>query len=234
MRCIVQLDNQYHNDYIANAPSNYSSPLWIKNEEVNETKRHAKILSKQWRSSKNNTRAATTAVCPAGAAIDDDIIYDAVRCTEQGQSLRGLEHVTHQSIGRKRRLVKQTAIRAAVTEQRNQLVGHVLDTYYRAKDDEAVNGVRYESRAAEDRSSGDVIKMDGKKIAEAYGAEASEALDYARRVAREDAAVAAEILVEDFRAARNQILKAVAVATPIWWKNQSFAPLQQMQMHSWP
>lgn len=163
MRCIVQLDNQYHNDYIANAPSNYSSPLWIKNEEVNETKRHAKILSKQWRSSKNNTRAATTAVCPAGAAIDDDIIYDAVRCTEQGQSLRGLEHVTHQSIGRKRRLVKQTAIRAAVTEQRNQLVGHVLDTYYRAKDDEAVNGARYESRAAEDRSSGDVIKMDGKK-----------------------------------------------------------------------
>mmetsp|Transcript_29113 Transcript_29113/g.60691 ORF Transcript_29113/g.60691 Transcript_29113/m.60691 type:complete len:330 (-) Transcript_29113:67-1056(-) len=191
MRCFVQhYDSQYQQQHQDQNHCSPSCPPWIKRDQVDEEKRQTKALSKMWRS-KNTTANNTDNIA---------IIGSAVRCSIEGESLRGLEHVTHPSIGRDRRRVRDTAIHAAVREQREQLVRNVMDAYLdnNNEDDSVVGGDNGEERSArEDRAMSSAMKMDNAKLAKVYGAEAREALAYARRVAKEDAEVAAEILAQD-------------------------------------
>jgi len=191
MRCFVQhydlQDQQQQQDQNHCSPS---CPPWIKRDQVDEEKRQTKALSKMWRS-ENIT---------ANNANNIAIIGSAVRCSIEGESLRGLEHVTHPSIGHDRRCVRDTAIHAAMREVCEQLASNVLDVYLdnNNEDDIVVGGKNGEERSVrEDRARRSAIKIDNAKLAKAYGAEAQEALAYARRVAKEDAEVAAEILAQD-------------------------------------
>lgn len=157
-------------------------------DELNKMKNRAKALSKlhHHMHSKSNTQATDTTT-DANATICDAIRYEI-----KGESLRGMEHITDINTGRKRRRVRDEAIRATVIEQQEQLIQHVLDGYLTGNDT---------SRArVEDQVKSNAVKMDNSKLAKVYGTKAQEALVYAKRVAHEDARAAAEILADDLQA----------------------------------
>jgi len=157
---------------------------WMKKDEVDKNKTHAKTLSKlhHHMRSKNNTQATDT--------YADATIGDAIRYEIKGESLRGMEHITDTTIGRKRRRVQEEAIQATMFEQQEQLIQHVLDGYF----------INNSNRArVEDQVKSRALKMNSSKLANVYGAKAQEALVYAKRVGQEDAKVAAEILAADLQ-----------------------------------
>jgi len=176
-RCFIQYGPQEQQGSTA-----FSS--WMKKDEVDKNKTHAKTLSKlhHHMRSKNNTQATDT--------YADATIGDAIRYEIKGESLRGMEYMTSITIGRKRRRVQKEATQATVVEQQEQLIQHVLD----------VCMTDNSSRArVEDQLKIKAMKMDHSKLAKVYGAKAQDALAYAQRVAQEDAKVAAEILAEDLQ-----------------------------------
>ena len=58
------------------------------------------------------------------------------------------------------------------------------------------------------------LEMDASKLAQVYGSKAKEALGYARDVAREDAAIAEEILTEDLMPQQQQQQHSSALEQP--------------------
>lgn len=185
MRCFVECDPPEHRDDVSTPP--------FQTNEWDRSKIRAKALCRLWRS-ENGVRAA-----PPSAA--GDAVVHAVRFEMRGDSLRGLEHITDANIGRKRRRVQGEAIRAAVVEQQEQLVQHVLHVAHSAGEDGA---------EAEDRARAGATRMDAARLAAAYGPRTRGALNYARRVAQEDAQIAAEILAEDLRVGTRQASFAAA------------------------
>jgi len=129
--------------------------LYMEKIQVAENKIRVKALANSWRSS-NDHQTSTS----SGSGIGN-----AVRSEIEGESLRGMEHITCSPIGQKRFRVKKGAIRVVLDCEPNM-----------------------------------AMKMkDGNILANVYGAKAREALIYAKRIAMEDAAVAAEILAEDVK-----------------------------------
>ena len=151
-----------------------ASSLWMTKADVDRNKRLVRALTRKHRSQATSATAAAVAT--------------AVRCEVCGDSLRGVEHLTAPVLGHQRRRLKKEAHRAVAAEQRVQLVGHVLDSYFAARGGDA---------SAEERVQRMATAMDGGRIAKVYRPPARGSLAYARRLANEDAKVAAEILAQD-------------------------------------
>jgi len=158
----------------------------MKKDEVDRNKNRAKALSRlHYNMRFKNNIQATDRNTTADATIGDTIRYEI-----KGESLRGMEHITNITIGRKRRRVQEEATQATVVEQQEQLIQHVLDVCM------ADNSSR---ARVEDQLKSKAMKMDNSRLARVYGAKAQDALVYAQCVAQEDAKVAAEILAEDLQ-----------------------------------
>lgn len=158
---------------------------------IAETRRQAKAMSKSWRS-KNKTATADGARSTTSFAtgnVNGAVIRRAVRSEVNEESLRGLEHLTDASIGRFRRRVKCEAIQAVLDEQQRHLIQHVLAASCLVGED------------AKDRARERAMEMDHSKLAKVYAEKTREARAYARRIAAEDAAVAAEVWAEGDAAA---------------------------------
>jgi flagellar biosynthesis regulator FlaF len=113
------------------------------------------------------------------------------RYSIKGESLRGMENITNLQHGKQRQSEKVEAIRAAIQEQQEQLVFNVLELY-----DATSASSPTSSTASITRS---VLRLNAAKLSKVYSGKTQEALAYSRRVAAEDAIVAAEILEQDFR-----------------------------------
>ncbi|KAL7535071.1 hypothetical protein ACHAWF_005047 [Thalassiosira exigua] len=150
--------------------------LWADADEVNRNKRRVKELSLHHRrfafsSKKDLVKYYNSPKRALVAAVAESIRYE--HC---GESLRGMENVTSAVVGRKRKLVKERAIAAVMTRQRDQLIRQALS-----------------SRSAEEALTV-ALEMDAGKLARAYGRQTRKSLVYARLVAKEDAKVSAKIL----------------------------------------
>eukprot|EP00581_Thalassiosira_minuscula_P012698 CAMPEP_0183712148 /NCGR_PEP_ID=MMETSP0737-20130205/7370_1 /TAXON_ID=385413 /ORGANISM="Thalassiosira miniscula, Strain CCMP1093" /LENGTH=381 /DNA_ID=CAMNT_0025940727 /DNA_START=49 /DNA_END=1191 /DNA_ORIENTATION=- len=155
-------------------------------------KLHAKALCKLHRlqSSPHQGGGANSHATPNSHATAS--IAETIRFEIRGESLRGMEHITNISIGRKRRRIQREAIASCINEQQEQLVEAVLDGYLSGNDDD---------NEEEDTIASNVVSrnniIDRKNLATVYGAKAREAFAYAKRIGGEDAKVAKEILDED-------------------------------------
>lgn len=136
--------------------------------------------------SKNKSQAAgniasrsSTPFASTNTTDETTNIGDATRYEIEGESLRGMEHITDICNGKKRRQIKEDAIHAMLIWQQEQFISTSFGN----------DVVVYAVESA--------LEMDGSKLAKAYRAKTQEALAYARRVAEEDAKVAITILAED-------------------------------------
>ena len=103
-----------------------------------------------------------------------------------GDSLRGCEFMTDVVTARKRRRVRDESMQAVKTEQQEQLVEQVLNTYATST-----------SATLDQVQRGSVTGLDTSKLGQVYREKSKHSLVYAKKVAQEDAAVAAKILTED-------------------------------------
>lgn len=108
-----------------------------------------------------------------------------------GESLRGMEHITDLHTGRKRRRIKAEAIQSVMMEQQTQLINTVLDSYAVDSD------MPYEEDDRIDQVLNNATRMDTKKIAEVYASKSKEAYRYATMVAEDAAKNATAILTQD-------------------------------------
>lgn len=173
MRCLVHNGDE-------GAPSSSS---WICMDQVEKAKSDVRSLSRKLLQAR-----ATKEKEP-----DDPSTARAVRCEVGGESLRGVEHLTDSAAGRRRRLVREGAIRAVAVEQQKQLVQRVLECAY------ALPASSSPSSGVNQEVIERAVEMDAAKLARAYGSKTGEALAYALKVAEEDAEVAASILEEDLK-----------------------------------
>mmetsp|Transcript_37863 Transcript_37863/g.79803 ORF Transcript_37863/g.79803 Transcript_37863/m.79803 type:complete len:323 (+) Transcript_37863:74-1042(+) len=137
--------------------------------------------------------------------LRDPTNFDASRAELGGDSLRGMEHLTDVSSGRKRRRIKDDAIQATIVEQNKQLIDRVLETYA------ASNSNSSDSLMAESRLKKRALWMDNRKLATMYRDNSKDALLHAKRVGVDDAKVAAEILSQDM----NFVPGIAQVSSPI-------------------
>jgi hypothetical protein len=101
-----------------------------------------------------------------------------------GDSLRGMEHITDLPTGKLRQAAKSSAIKSVNDEQCRQLLVHALSS-------------STSSNAAFTTMDASDFKVDTSQLSRVYGANSKVALAYARRSAEEDAKEAAEILASD-------------------------------------
>ncbi|KAL7463185.1 hypothetical protein ACHAXS_003564 [Conticribra weissflogii] len=143
---------------VSDSSNHFHSP-WHSAEEVKSMKLQAKTLAKlHYRlSNKDSAKSETLSSSPSTYEL-------------RGESLRGMEHLTDISMGRRRQCLKSKAIATTVEEQEIQLEIHSSRTL-------DANGRR--------------------RIAQEYANVAREAVEYSRRIAEEDAREAATILRED-------------------------------------
>lgn len=103
-----------------------------------------------------------------------------------GESLRGMEHITDFPTGKIRQAAKIEANQSVVEEQNRQLLEGALSSFNGTVADAAsiVNNMKQ-------------FRFDATKLSRVYGTKTSAALMFARRSAEEDAREAAEILAQD-------------------------------------
>mmetsp|Transcript_14510 Transcript_14510/g.34982 ORF Transcript_14510/g.34982 Transcript_14510/m.34982 type:complete len:317 (+) Transcript_14510:56-1006(+) len=173
---------------------------WLNMNEVAKMKSRAKILSKMHRNAHRDT-TANNADKRTTSTISrrQDIIANATRYEIRGESLRGMERFTDIATGRRRQRVTEEAIRVVEVEQREQLIQHVLESSAAAAVSGGGGGGDVDTRAAVMELMSRAVQIDASKLARVYGDKTGEAYSYARRVAREDAEIAASILAEDLR-----------------------------------
>mmetsp|Transcript_15442 Transcript_15442/g.33200 ORF Transcript_15442/g.33200 Transcript_15442/m.33200 type:complete len:283 (-) Transcript_15442:113-961(-) len=181
--------------------------------DINGTKNYVRALSKLHnlirRSKNNNTQvtpatgaSTTTATSSNNIDNNDDNIGNTIRYEINGESLRGMEHMTELIIGRKRLKTKIMAIKVVtlMTEQQEQqqLEQQLHYVSSDSSDDTNNDGKNTTSTtmARKDKSKKG-LGNHRSTLAEMYRLKARQALLYAIRVGEEDAKVAAEILAED-------------------------------------
>lgn len=101
-----------------------------------------------------------------------------------GDSLRGMEHITDFPRGKLRRAAKTAAIKSVNEEQCRQLRFQVLSRL--TSSDAALSTLNVNE-----------FKIDTAQLSTCYGRQTKTALDYARCLAEKDAREAAEILAQD-------------------------------------
>ena len=111
----------------------------------------------------------------------------------QGESLRGLEHIT--SNGRDRHTLTRSAINAAIREQNTQFLEYIHDNNVMSS-----SSLTYVDGDGVDQIKRHAMKIDTYRLSKVYGKKTKQSLSYAQRVAREDAKIAASILAQDLAA----------------------------------
>eukprot|EP00956_Cyclotella_meneghiniana_P004558 scaffold5609_cov23-Cyclotella_meneghiniana.AAC.2 len=132
--------------------------------------------------SRDNATATSTAT---STTLSPSTIHPA-RYEIQGESLRGMEHITDLSMGKSRRLSRDTAIKSVNQEQCRQVLIHALTICH--GDVSLLNTIQFDVQG---------FKVDRTELARVYGEKTKDALAYSRRLAEEDAKLAAEILSQD-------------------------------------
>mmetsp|Transcript_10838 Transcript_10838/g.22929 ORF Transcript_10838/g.22929 Transcript_10838/m.22929 type:complete len:254 (-) Transcript_10838:192-953(-) len=142
---------------VSDSSNHFKSP-WHSAEDVKSMKLRAKTLAKlHYRLSAAAAESETLSSAPSTYEL-------------KGESLRGMEHLTDISMGRRRQCLKSKAIATTIEEQEIQLE-------------------IYSSRT---------LNANGRRrIAQEYANVAREAVEYSKRIAEEDAREAAAILRED-------------------------------------
>jgi hypothetical protein len=158
-------------------PTTDDESTWIHPQELRQMKDSARQLAKAHyiatvRTSRQQDRPVAAAVHPT-------------KYERNGDSLRGMEHITDLPTGKLRQVAKSTAIKSVNDEQCRQLLVQVL-----AKSSTSSNAA-FTTLDVKD------FKVDTAQLSRAYGANTKAALAYARRAAEEDAREAAAILASD-------------------------------------
>jgi len=156
---------------------------FYRKDEVERIKSRAKAMSRLHKQVRSKINPEAPAPPPAS-------ISDATRYEIRGESLRGLEHLTDVTTGRKRRRVQREALLAVEEDQQKQVILHVLESAA------SLNGSSSDFVSI-DQLLDNVVKINTRRLAKAYGDKTQEALSYARAVADEDSKVASKILAED-------------------------------------
>lgn len=162
---------------------------WINPLELCEMKASARNLAKAHliRSIVHSREEATTSTTPASSPPPVSPALHPARYEIEGESLRGMEIITDLSAGKSRRLSRDAAIKSVDQEQCRQVLVHAL---------KCCNGDVSLLNAVEcDVLRGFVI--DRTELSRVYGEKTKDALAYSRRLAEEDARMAAEILSQD-------------------------------------
>jgi len=131
--------------------------------------------------SRDNAAATSTATSTTTTSTIHPARYEI-----QGESLRGMEHITDLSMGKSRRLSRDTAIKSVNQEQCRQVLIHALTICN--GDVSLLNTIQFDVEG---------FKVDRTELARVYGEKTKDALAYSRRLAEEDAKMAAEILSQD-------------------------------------
>lgn len=160
-----------------------SSSSWLQKEEIDAIKSQAKTLAKVHRC----LRSASLSKSAAFAKISP------TRYEIQGESLRGLEHIT--SNGRIRHTLARSAINAAIREQNTQFLEYIHDNNVMSS-----SSLTYVDGDGVDQIKRHAMKIDTYRLSKVYGKKTKQSLSYAQRVAREDAKIAASILAQDLAA----------------------------------
>ena len=179
----VSMRSFYYDDDKLQLGSPSSSSSWLQKEEIDSIKSQAKTLAKVHRclrSSSPSKSAAFAKISPTRYEI-------------QGESLRGLEHIT--SNGRNRHALARSAINAAIREQNTQFLEYIHDNNVMCSSD-----LTYVEGDGVDQIKRHAMKIDTYRLSKVYGKKTRQSLAYAQRVATEDAKIAASILAQDLAA----------------------------------
>jgi len=161
---------------------NSSSSSWLQKEEIDAIKSQAKTLAKVHR-----------CLCSSTLSKSAAFKISPTRYEIQGESLRGLEHIT--SNGRYRHALARSAINAAIREQNAQFLEYIHDNNVMSSSD-----LTYVDGDGVDQIKRHAMKIDTYRLSKVYGRKTKQSLSYAQRVAREDAKIAASILAQDLAA----------------------------------
>jgi len=156
--------------------TNLEQESWLDINDIRATKAKAKGLAKHYylnNIKKPSDSQATT------AEVANTMTHPA-RYEMNGDSLRGMEHLTDLETGKRRQLSRARAIRSVNDEQCRQLLVSTLASW--------------NSAAA---ATTLVFRVDTSQLARVYGEKTEDALEYSRRLAQEDAEEAAAILSAD-------------------------------------
>lgn len=164
---------------------NSSSSSWLQKEEIDAIKSQAKTLAKVHRCLRKSSLSKAEA--EAFAKISP------TRYEIQGESLRGLEHIT--SNGRNRHALARSAMNAAIREQNTQFLEYIHDNNVMSSSD-----LTYVDGDGVDQIKRHAMKIDTYRLSKVYGKKTKQSLSYAQRVAAEDAKIAASILAQDLAA----------------------------------
>jgi hypothetical protein len=154
--------------------SNDDDSSWIDAYELRQMKDSARRLAKCHYI--NGVRSQVSSVVPVTAS-------NPVRYEMNGESLRGMEHITDLSTGKLRQAAKNEAIKSVNEEQCRQLLV------------KALSGVSTSDAVV--ALSADELRVDTARLSNVYSQKTKAAVMYAKLLAEEDARVAAEILADD-------------------------------------
>jgi hypothetical protein len=153
--------------------SNDVDSSWIDADELRQMKDSSRRLAKCHYI--NGVRSQASSSAPAASS-------SPVRYETNGDSLRGMEHITDLSMGKLRQAAKNEAIKSVNEEQCRQLLVKALSC---ASTSESV------------ALSTDGFRVDTAELSNVYSQKTKASLMYAKQLAEEDARVAAEILAQD-------------------------------------
>ena len=158
---------------------------WINLLELCEMKASARNLAKAhlFRSIVHSREEVTTSTTPVSSSPPVSPTLHPARYEIEGESLRGMEHITDLSAGKSRRLSRDAAIKSVDQEQCRQVLVHALKCCHGD-----VSLLKLDVQG---------FVIDRTELSRVYGEKTKDALAYSRRLAEEDARMAAEILSQD-------------------------------------
>ena len=142
--------------------SSSSSSSWLQKEEIDDIKSQAKTLAKVHRC----LRKSSLSKAEAFAKISP------TRYEIQGESLRGLEHIT--SNGRDRHTLTRSAINAAIREQNTQFLEYIHDNNVMSS-----SSLTYVDGNGVDQIKRHAMTIDTYRLSKVYGKKTRQSLAYA-------------------------------------------------------
>ena len=179
----VSMRSFYYDDDKLQLGSSSSSSSWLQKEEIDAIKSQAKTLARVHRCLRKSSLSKAEAEAFAKISPTQ---YEI-----QGESLRGLEHIT--SNGRNRHALARSAINAVIREQNTQFLEYIHDNNVMSSSSD----LTYVDGDGVDQIKRHAMKIDTYRLSKVYGRKTKQSLSYAQRVASEDAKIAASILAQD-------------------------------------